>query len=117
MPRKILLVNIFTLILLFYGCSNTSIKGNNCYLVEPVSLEDIGNHKNNCEKRKNCKYIPPGSCYCPPGVKCICGGGEPPKCVPKEIHVSSMNGANNYVITHNHVFNFYIEDAAHPWVN
>lgn len=32
-----------------------------------------------CEAKDGCEYVP-ASCYCPPGVICICGGGEPAQC-------------------------------------
>lgn len=38
-----------------------------------------------CETREDCRFVPPGPCYCPPGLDCLCGGGSPPACVPGEI--------------------------------
>jgi len=32
-----------------------------------------------CPVARGCELVP-GSCYCPPTVACICGGGEPPGC-------------------------------------
>jgi hypothetical protein len=32
-----------------------------------------------CEAKAGCEYVP-AVCYCPPGVECICGGGDPPTC-------------------------------------
>lgn len=32
-----------------------------------------------CAAREGCTYDG-GSCYCPPDVTCICGGGPPPRC-------------------------------------
>ena len=84
MIKKIVLLSIIALVTTVNGCSNLLAEKDHCSMVNPVSHEDVEIHKNNCEMRKECKYIPPGSCYCPPGIKCICGGGEPPKCVPRE---------------------------------
>lgn len=39
--------------------------------------------KKSCESKEGCKYIPAGPCYCPPNVRCICGGGPPPQCMPE----------------------------------
>ena len=36
-----------------------------------------------CESKPGCKYDP-GYCYCPPDVRCICGGGRPPQCVEQK---------------------------------
>jgi len=35
--------------------------------------------QDSCEQDTACSFIP-GSCYCPPGVDCVCGGGPPPQC-------------------------------------
>lgn len=32
-----------------------------------------------CPVERDCELVP-GSCYCPPKMTCICGGGEPPGC-------------------------------------
>lgn len=32
-----------------------------------------------CEANPHCEYLT-GSCYCPPGMQCICGGGSPGQC-------------------------------------
>ena len=37
--------------------------------------------KVSCESKAHCSYQP-GSCYCPPGLQCRCGGGRPAMCVP-----------------------------------
>jgi len=37
-----------------------------------------------CHSQAGCAYIPAAQCYCPPDVNCICGGGEPPNCLPIE---------------------------------
>lgn len=36
-----------------------------------------------CEAKAGCTYVP-ASCYCPPGVTCVCGGGEPAQCQNKK---------------------------------
>lgn len=92
MNRKIFAIAVLLLVSGVFGCANISLEKDNCFIADPVSYDDIEIHKANCLERKNCKYIPPGSCYCPPGMRCFCGGGEPPKCVPKEIRQSSENG-------------------------
>ena len=38
--------------------------------------------------RKDCEAIPgcrfePGSCFCPPNVNCVCGGGPPAQCIER----------------------------------
>jgi hypothetical protein len=37
-----------------------------------------------CVSSGECRLIP-GHCYCPPypGLRCVCGGGDPPQCVPR----------------------------------
>jgi len=35
--------------------------------------------KESCEAKTGCVYAP-ATCYCPPGVKCECSGGEPAQC-------------------------------------
>ena len=52
-----------------------------CFIESPKTYKDFENYKQTCEELKICKYVPPGECYCPPEVKCICGGGGEPKCV------------------------------------
>jgi hypothetical protein len=37
-----------------------------------------------CEAREGCEYISMGTCFCPPGVACFCGGGAPPNCLTKD---------------------------------
>lgn len=37
------------------------------------------NAKKTCDTGKGCVFSP-GSCFCPEGVQCICGGGHPPMC-------------------------------------
>jgi hypothetical protein len=37
-----------------------------------------------CHSQAGCSYIPAEQCYCPPDVSCVCGGGEPPNCLPTE---------------------------------
>src|SRR5262249_14394818 len=32
-----------------------------------------------CEQASGCKWSP-GSCYCPEGISCLCGGGPPATC-------------------------------------
>ena len=32
-----------------------------------------------CEANSKCEFIP-AKCYCPEGVQCICGGGQPSSC-------------------------------------
>ncbi len=36
-----------------------------------------------CETDSRCEYKT-GSCYCPPGMQCICGGGSPGQCQSRE---------------------------------
>ena len=38
--------------------------------------------ENQCLAQRGCSYVPAGSCFCPPDVACICGGGTPPNCLP-----------------------------------
>ncbi|WP_143534401.1 hypothetical protein [Roseovarius albus] len=35
-----------------------------------------------CHSQTGCAYVPAGECFCPPDVLCVCGGGEPPNCLP-----------------------------------
>lgn len=37
----------------------------------------------NCEMTVNCK-LEVEKCWCPPQVRCVCGGGAPPQCVPEK---------------------------------
>lgn len=39
--------------------------------------------KESCEATAGCVFVP-ASCYCPPDVVCICGGGNPPACKKKQ---------------------------------
>jgi hypothetical protein len=32
-----------------------------------------------CQAQSGCTFTP-GSCYCPEGTACLCGGGPPPMC-------------------------------------
>jgi len=35
-----------------------------------------------CEATAGCEFKP-GSCFCPPNVVCVCGGGPPAQCVER----------------------------------
>lgn len=37
-----------------------------------------------CQSKAGCTYVPSAQCYCPPDVNCVCGGGEPPNCLPTQ---------------------------------
>ncbi len=40
--------------------------------------------KDSCKTADGC-FFAPGSCFCPEGVECICGGGHPPMCASEPI--------------------------------
>ena len=42
-----------------------------------------GDIKKECESRPGCEFQN-ASCYCPPNVNCVCGGGPPAQCVEKK---------------------------------
>ena len=56
-------------------------RAKDCNIEPVISINDIDRFKSDCLARSSCKYVPAESCYCPPGVQCICGGGAPPDCV------------------------------------
>jgi len=39
-----------------------------------------GDIREACESMPGCQFEP-GSCFCPPNVACVCGGGPPAQCV------------------------------------
>lgn len=45
--------------------------------------------KDSCATQKGCDYSP-GSCFCPEGVQCICGGGHPPMCSDKSANRDNL---------------------------
>ena len=63
---------------------NKSLSLNNqCPSINPTGITELAKSMDECRLAPNCKVVYPGGCYCPPGVECICGGGDPPICVPK----------------------------------
>jgi hypothetical protein len=50
-----------------------------------MAFVQSGEHSmKSCKGKKVCKYEP-ASCYCPPKVQCVCGGGKPASCALKSI--------------------------------
>jgi hypothetical protein len=41
-----------------------------------------GDIRKDCEAMPGC-HFEPGSCFCPPNVACVCGGGPPAQCVER----------------------------------
>ena len=41
-----------------------------------------GDIRKDCESMPGCQFEP-GSCYCPPNVACVCGGGPPAQCTER----------------------------------
>ena len=55
-----------------------------CDLAPIKSAEDVTRFKQECAQKSACLLIKEESCYCPPGVHCVCGGGKGPQCVEKD---------------------------------
>ena len=75
--------------------NNGQVEGDNNYLgcphIDPMTSSELGRTSELCRKNPNCEVVSFG-CYCPPDVKCICGGHPPPVC--KQIMDGSYNKAN-----------------------
>jgi hypothetical protein len=41
-----------------------------------------GDIRADCEAKPGCEFKP-ASCFCPPNVQCVCGGGPPAQCVER----------------------------------
>ena len=50
-----------------------------CPTINPMTASELGRTSELCRKNPNCEVVSFG-CYCPPDVKCICGGHPPPVC-------------------------------------
>ncbi len=51
-----------------------------------------------CPVERDCELVP-ASCYCPPTVLCICGGGEPPGCAGVERRPPAAAGVGRTAAT------------------
>jgi len=90
--RSILIVIGATLL---FGCAystdktrsengqNNSIGEVQCPQIITISFSEYTRSTEECRSTPNCEVVYPGGCYCPPEVKCVCGGGPPPICVEK----------------------------------
>ena len=67
------------------ACTLTKDNSTNGYQCRPAKdhcellFRQSVDTRETCEAKAGCEYVP-SSCYCPPGVACICGGGEPAQC-------------------------------------
>jgi hypothetical protein len=78
------------------------IESERCTLVQPEATQQVhlprrrqplrsrhrqggggGDIKQQCESKPGCEFHN-ASCYCPPNVNCVCGGGPPAQCVEKK---------------------------------
>ncbi len=60
-----------------YACRDAA---NQC---EAGFVQSVGDPKKTCEAKTDCTFVA-ASCFCPPGVTCVCGGGSPSACVARE---------------------------------
>jgi len=51
-----------------------------------------GDIREACESMPGCQFEP-GSCFCPPNVACVCGGGPPAQCTERTKSHPSSKGA------------------------
>jgi len=71
------------------ACTLTRNRTNDGYQCRPAKdhcellFRQSDGTKENCESRTGCEFIP-ATCYCPPGITCVCGGGEPAQCRSKK---------------------------------
>lgn len=95
---KIFYILLSVILLAFHPVANA--EKDHCDIDSPATYNNFENYRQKCEQLKHCKYVPPGECYCPPEVKCICGGGNPPKCImlnnnQSYIHISALRNSPN----------------------